>query len=64
MIASSGKEINSERNLGQCHCVRHSHGLNSPEDSFLDSVLKMPKPNRAHITVGTCDKTARVGVAG
>jgi len=42
MIASSGNEINSERGLGQCHCVRHDHDLNSREVSFLGSVLKMP----------------------
>jgi len=60
MIASSGNEIN----LGQLHCVRHGHDLNSIEDSFLGSVLKMPKPNCACITGDTCNKTARGGVVG
>jgi hypothetical protein len=64
MIAGSGNERNSERSLGRCHCVRHGHDLNSREDSFLGSVLKMPKPNCAYITAGKCDKTARVGVVG
>jgi hypothetical protein len=62
MIAISRNERNSERSLGQCHCFRHGHDLNSREDSILGSVLKMPKPNCAYITVGTWDKMTEGGV--